>query len=171
MEFPWMYSCITTRKGKLNIRVQLLHSALCCTNFSMLNILQCQRIQEDSSYCPKRGKWSYNTDHCQSAGKCKGHFTSGRKATIGYVYGSCPLTKVFPTPFSDGGVAVQVPQFCWAFPIMHRNGSHYQNVKETHALKCLCTTQFLIKEYVKYTKLTLAQNIFHISKTIMHFFC
>ena len=43
----------------------------------------------------------------------RGHFTSGRKATTGYVCGACPLTKVFPTPFSGGGVAVQVPQFCW----------------------------------------------------------
>lgn len=39
----------------------------------------------------------------------RGHFTSGRKATTGYVYGACPLTRLFPTPFSDGGVAVQVP--------------------------------------------------------------
>ena len=43
----------------------------------------------------------------------RGHFTSGRKTTTGYVYGAHPLTMVFPTPFSDGGVVVQVPQFCW----------------------------------------------------------
>ena len=80
MEFPWMHSCITTRKGKLNIRARLLHSALCSTNFSMLNILQRQRIQEDSSYCPKRGKWSYNTDLCQSARKWKGAFDFREKS-------------------------------------------------------------------------------------------
>ena len=49
-------------------------------------------------------------NHLESVG---GHFTSGRKATTGYVYGACPLTMVFPIPFSNGGVVVQVRQFCW----------------------------------------------------------
>lgn len=65
-----------------------------------------------------------NTDHYQSPEKCKGAFYFREKSHNRLCYGACALTMVFPTPFSDGGVVAQEPQFCWAIPILHINGSH-----------------------------------------------